>query len=182
MASNMRLQRHHEKRNRGSAHRSSRARLPRAVRSGAAQPAAVRRCSGRSEDHTSELQSLRHLVCPLLLSVFLFPYTTLFRSVRLWVSASVRPYCDRAWPWHRTCDFNAIMRNVTAVLLIAAAALACRGRSGPAQRNQQQYDVVQEDRKTTRLNSSHLGISYALCFYPFSSFPTRRSSDLFVFG
>src|ERR1039458_3756969 len=41
----------------------------------------------RSEDHTSELQSLRHLVCRLLLAnkrlaprSTLFPYTTLFRS------------------------------------------------------------------------------------------------------
>src|SRR5205814_606636 len=39
---------------------------------------------GRSEEHTSELQSLRHLVCRLLLRQTppstLFPYTTLFRS------------------------------------------------------------------------------------------------------
>src|SRR5438045_310955 len=41
----------------------------------------------RSEEHTSELQSLRHLVCRLLLDVPppslspLFPYTTLFRSL-----------------------------------------------------------------------------------------------------
>src|SRR5205814_949628 len=38
----------------------------------------------RSEEHTSELQSLRHLVCRLLLRLHttstLFPYTTLFRS------------------------------------------------------------------------------------------------------
>src|ERR1035438_9850863 len=38
----------------------------------------------RSEEHTSELQSLRHLVCRLLLVISalstLFPYTTLFRS------------------------------------------------------------------------------------------------------
>src|SRR5262245_8799929 len=41
----------------------------------------------RSEEHTSELQSLRHLVCRLLLETTrpsprttLFPYTTLFRS------------------------------------------------------------------------------------------------------
>src|ERR1035438_6282549 len=40
----------------------------------------------RSEEHTSELQSLRHLVCRLLLEIrqpprsTLFPYTTLFRS------------------------------------------------------------------------------------------------------
>src|SRR5262245_38018128 len=37
--------------------------------------------SFRSEEHTSELQSLRHLVCrPPPIST-LFPYTTLFRSV-----------------------------------------------------------------------------------------------------
>src|SRR5262245_9868232 len=40
----------------------------------------------RSEEHTSELQSLRHLVCRLLLvhppASTLFPYTTLFRSTR----------------------------------------------------------------------------------------------------
>src|ERR1035441_8309455 len=47
-------------------------------------------CFVRSEEHTSELQSLRHLVCRLLLlkkkimrgppRSTLFPYTTLFRS------------------------------------------------------------------------------------------------------
>src|ERR1035441_2949 len=42
----------------------------------------------RSEEHTSELQSLRHLVCRLLRDILrppistLFPYTTLFRSIR----------------------------------------------------------------------------------------------------
>src|SRR5436853_48416 len=36
-------------------------------------------CSMRSEEHTSELQSLRHLVCRPPRST-LFPYTTLFRS------------------------------------------------------------------------------------------------------
>src|ERR1035441_10131406 len=41
----------------------------------------------RSEEHTSELQSLRHVVCRLLFLMIrpppistLFPYTTLFRS------------------------------------------------------------------------------------------------------
>src|SRR5262245_35090957 len=45
----------------------------------------VRFHSGRSEEHTSELQSLRHLVCRLLLHEHRrappVPYTTLFRSV-----------------------------------------------------------------------------------------------------
>src|SRR5687767_11478616 len=38
--------------------------------------------SGRSEEHTSELQSLAYLVCRPP-SATLFPYTTLFRSVGL---------------------------------------------------------------------------------------------------
>src|SRR5438552_584650 len=43
-------------------------------------------CAGRSEEHTSELQSPDHLVCRLLLvrrpaRSPLFPYTTLFRSL-----------------------------------------------------------------------------------------------------
>src|ERR1035438_2077615 len=43
--------------------------------------ARVIRVHDRSEEHTSELQSLRHLVCRLRRSS-LFPYTTLFRSWR----------------------------------------------------------------------------------------------------
>src|ERR1035441_6905412 len=51
---------------------------------------------GRSEEHTSELQSLRHLVCRLLLRrpprSTLFPYTTLFRSGSLsWVRRPLGP-------------------------------------------------------------------------------------------
>src|ERR1035438_1942813 len=42
----------------------------------------------RSEEHTSELQSLRHLVCSLrivrLWMDILFPNTTLFRSATRW--------------------------------------------------------------------------------------------------
>src|SRR5437762_2330146 len=44
----------------------------------------ARLCVGRSEEHTSELQSPMYLVCRLLLpsppTSPLFPYTTLFRS------------------------------------------------------------------------------------------------------
>src|ERR1035441_9737671 len=53
----------------------------------------------RSEEHTSELQSLRHLVCRLLLEKIgepprstLFPYTTLFRS-----GVGTR-MCGDCWP------------------------------------------------------------------------------------
>src|ERR1035438_5682684 len=49
----------------------------------------------RSEEHTSELQSLRHLVCRLLLPApprsTLFPYTTLFRSTESYSTSSNRP-------------------------------------------------------------------------------------------
>src|SRR5213595_2765407 len=41
------------------------------------------------------------------------------------------------------------MKKLATVLLIAAAALACRGRSAPAQRTQQQYEVVEEGQTTS---------------------------------
>src|ERR1039458_5539610 len=86
----------------------------------------------RSEEHTSELQSLRHLVCRLLLSITsfssLFPYTTLFRSIR-----------------------DAALRVVGRKGLEKATVDDIAREAG---------DVV--DRKSTRLNSSHLGISYAV--------------------
>src|SRR5262245_27400008 len=87
---------------------AARAAAPRSAGSGARRrpPASRRRCRSRrhapcppaqccrrrsacaptlrSEEHTSELQSLRHLVCRLLRSLPspLFPYPTLFRSHR----------------------------------------------------------------------------------------------------
>src|SRR5690606_5419718 len=42
------------------------------------------------------------------------------------------------------------------------------------------HELRQLDRKSTRLNSSHVKISYAV-FLALPSFPTRRSSDLAVF-
>src|SRR5687767_10194738 len=52
---------------------------------------------GRSEEHTSELQSLAYLVCRLLLRKpprsTLFPYTTLFRSSRSSESAGTVRAC-----------------------------------------------------------------------------------------
>src|SRR5262245_48520122 len=51
----------------------------------------------RSEEHTSELQSLRHLVCRLLLPRPrrrpLFPYTTLFRSGSMRPRAAITVAC-----------------------------------------------------------------------------------------
>src|ERR1035441_8619591 len=92
--------------------------------------------SPRSEEHTSELQSLRHLVCRLLLFLMirrpprstLFPYPTLFRSRAAGMSTDVD------------------------VLSIRIG-----GPIDPLFRHR--------DRKSTRLNSSHLGISYAVFFF-----------------
>src|ERR1039458_2591370 len=44
-------------------------------------PETCRSPASRSEEHTSELRSLRHLVCRLPRRSALFPYTTLFRSL-----------------------------------------------------------------------------------------------------
>src|ERR1035438_369394 len=116
---------------------------------------AIRRDSGRrlsnpqcsrSEEHTSELQSLRHLVCRLPQRSTLFPYTTLFRSLAAMMAAPLV-----TWSLIRPSG--------------AIADAAYQIRSVP-------------DRKSTRLNSSHLGISYAVCPRDLHSFPTRRSSDL----
>src|ERR1035438_1493149 len=90
----------------------------------------------RSEEHTSELQSLRHLVCRLFFLMIrrppistLFPYTTLFRSA-----------------------LPPLRRNImTNYPTTSRGKGARRGR--------------QPDRKSTRLNSSHLGISYAVFFF-----------------
>src|ERR1035438_8267470 len=58
----------------------------------------------RSEEHTSELQSLRHLVCRLLLAgeplSTLFPYTTLFRSITFSIPRPSNPTTISP-PWRR---------------------------------------------------------------------------------
>src|SRR5262245_44058539 len=63
-------------------------------RSVAINPENYETVKSRSEEHTSELQSLRHLVCRLLLQPTrrstLFPYTTLFRSGRAGRSRTCR--------------------------------------------------------------------------------------------
>src|ERR1035438_3067124 len=86
----------------------------------------------RSEEHTSELQSLRHLVCRLLLSdtqrSTLFPYTTLFRSI-----------------------IKAVHFRPPRIIVQRGRRFTFRKRRG-----------TKLDRKSTRLNSSHLGISYAV--------------------
>src|SRR5690348_18108812 len=76
----------------------------------------------------------------------LFPYTTLFRSGRAAVQ-DVRGGRDRAQP-----DDDAERLTLAREVRTVAAADPCR----------QPRVVGQEDRKSTRLNSSHPSISYAV--------------------
>src|SRR5256885_6951078 len=72
----------------------------------------------------------------------LFPYTTLFRSLHVGRGAGVLGIGDEHGP-----RVDPRRRN--------AAVLECRGDNAAA-------DDFPEDRKSTRLNSSHLVISYAV--------------------
>src|ERR1035441_8093786 len=90
--------------------------------------------STRSEEHTSELQSLRHLVCRLLLGCAAPP--------RDLPSSPTRRSSDLSWP---------------------ASSPACSRYWSPSWCSPPSERCSARDRKSTRLNSSHLGISYAVC-------------------
>src|SRR3990172_1901487 len=91
---------------------------------------------GRSEEHTSELHSQLHLLCPPFFLMIrrpprstLFPYTPLFRSSRFATHGTER-----------------------GVYVLTPPAVP-------------QAAPVAADRKSTRLNSIHSYISYALLFF-----------------
>src|ERR1035438_10156052 len=91
------------------------------------------RPASRSEEHTSELQSLRHLVCRLLLE-----------RIR-------RPPRSTLFPYRRSSDLTALNATLDSLIDMAKKNLNVRLLGDPL-----------PDRKSTRLNSSHLGISYAV--------------------
>src|ERR1039458_3776410 len=92
-----------------------------------------RRGRGRSEEHTSELQSLRHLVCRLLLE-----RCGAHRDLHSFPTRRSSDLIGRGPEWH---VFRACHRSCFLYFGEGAGAA---------------------DRKSTRLNSSHLGISYAV--------------------
>src|SRR3712207_7192952 len=77
----------------------------------------------------------------------LFPYTTLFRS--FWA------------PWCAPCKMLAPILEKLAQQLRGAFTLA-KVNTDDDQRLAREYDVRALDRKSTRLNSSHANISYAV--------------------
>src|ERR1039458_8113151 len=87
----------------------------------------------RSEEHTSELQSLRHLVCRLF-------------HVRSGESRDLHSF-----PTRRSSD-----------LAKQAADQKAGEKRAEDEQKQKKAPTLYRDRKSTRLNSSHLGISYAV--------------------
>src|SRR5690242_20895853 len=81
----------------------------------------------------------------------LFPYTTLFRSLESTVGASL----------NRVVDAAVQRRRLPALALDEAATTLYADRTAVGERIEQLQAVV-EDRKSTRLNSSHMSISYAV--------------------
>src|SRR5690349_472580 len=145
----------------------------------------ARRSEARSEEHTSELQSRRDLVCRLLLPPTppstLFPYTTLFRS-----GFATRPDSPQiepaAPPALRPIRSAAGIAAEPSSSLVLCSPTPCTPNLYPSSAAADPRAGPKPDRKSTRLNSSHVEISYAVfCFRQprhLHSFPTRRSSDL----
>src|SRR5262245_17248822 len=120
----------------------------------------------RSEEHTSELQSLRHLVCRLLLATAPTDVCTLSLHDALPIYVLVRAGVvardvDRVFATGGSSLVPAVRAQLAGrfgaerlvggeELTSVAWGLAARARQ------------IFSDRKSTRLNSSHLGISYAV--------------------
>src|SRR5262245_46318452 len=122
----------------------------------------------RSEEHTSELQSLRHLVCRLLpptaistrslhAALPIFSSNTASASTPAASSTRRTSAGSLSWrpsSWRSANRARCVARNLSGNLSRTTTP-ACSA-SNP----------VSEDRKSTRLNSSHLGISYAVFCRP----------------
>src|SRR5947199_6364844 len=87
----------------------------------------------------------------------LFPYTTLFRST---LDIQLTSAVDGS-PEHQLRTYRNALNQLTA--LIGDLGREHDGVRLSALRSVRNYvEEVKEDRKSTRLNSSHLGISYAV--------------------
>src|SRR5438034_990806 len=133
----------------------------------------------RSEEHTSELQSHSDLVCRLPLTFPPFPYTTLFRSLaddcRFHDRSAAPSSFGRIRRGPRISDDAEFSRAFDSSVP-ATRSDACANPCGAPDTSAPVVSMT--DRKSTRLNSSHTVISYAVFPSRFRPFPTRRSSDL----
>src|ERR1035438_7122160 len=122
------------------------------------------RAALRSEEHTSELQSLRHLVCRLLLE------KTKSCAMPTIMVGSICPLpvmLSSVWQNGSSCIFfkDTATTEIYTLSLHDALPISCKSAydNPPASLT---IPLVardfQSDRKSTRLNSSHLGISYAV--------------------
>src|SRR5262245_1353283 len=126
----------------------------------------------RSEEHTSELQSLRHLVCRLLHHTSLDP-PSLHDALPIWTSSSacndghtrIATTTAAATAWRRA----ALLMKPAERSIESNVHARSRHRRGRHQNGVSARGCAR-DRKSTRLNSSHLGISYAVfCTTPVST-------------
>src|SRR5262245_17667794 len=93
-----------------------------------------------------------------------FPYTTLFRSIRSRRSSACRlaAACCCRDGCGSPADACSVATSCGALVSAAVAATCLRRRWTSAWASCNSLSNVSRDRKSTRLNSSHLGISYAV--------------------
>src|SRR5256885_8394681 len=92
----------------------------------------------------------------------LFPYTTLFRSDVGFVVGPRHHRDERAAALHDATHRNLGDRHSRGTLALARWRMQFRARAHEAQERVATPRRLIEDRKSTRLNSSHLVISYAV--------------------
>src|SRR5205814_4340509 len=98
-----------------------------------------------------------------LLFLPLFPYTTLFRSVTFFAPPAMRN--DLTFSGTGTARARQSGQTTSRCLVRAVSTAVVDAASTPlsiSQRVGRERDSVHADRKSTRLNSSHLGTSYAV--------------------
>src|SRR3712207_9512827 len=93
----------------------------------------------------------------------LFPYTTLFRSIGLVVIVTERiPRRDVAQMVEFAAQHDARIIGPNCLGIVVPDVVKMGGIGGPARNAAQAYTPGPVDRKSTRLNSSHANISYAV--------------------
>src|SRR5437762_2491844 len=120
-----------------------------------------------------------YLVCRLTPNFIFFPYTTLFRSqinIKLHVGDVMDVLKDIS------DDRETELKTMTSYTQIRAIFIHTKDQLQILFLLLDWFISLEtndpQDRKSTRLNSSHRCISYAVLHRTLYSFPTRRSSDL----